>query len=32
MSDEFESVLKKLKWPDPTVELTLEWSESLGSF
>lgn len=30
MSDEFESVLKKLKWPDPTVELTQEWSDSFG--
>jgi hypothetical protein len=28
MSDEFESVLKKSKWPDPKSELTQEWSNS----
>jgi RAD50-interacting protein 1 len=28
MSDEFESVLKKSKWPDPMTELTQEWSDS----
>jgi RAD50-interacting protein 1 len=30
MSDEFETVLKKTNWPDPTVELTQEWSDSFG--
>ncbi|KAE9369554.1 RINT-1 family protein [Stipitochalara longipes BDJ] len=30
MSDEFESVLKKSRWPDPTVELPQEWSDSFG--
>ncbi len=27
MSDEFEGVLKKSKWPDPTSEPTREWSD-----
>jgi hypothetical protein len=30
MSDEFESILKKSKWPDPASELTQEWSDSFG--
>ncbi|KAH8791597.1 RINT-1 family protein-like protein [Hyaloscypha finlandica] len=30
MSDEFESVLKKSKWPNPAAELTQEWSDSFG--
>ncbi|KAN0101854.1 RINT-1 family protein-like protein [Hyaloscypha variabilis] len=30
MSDEFESVLKKSKWPDPAVELSQEWIDSFG--
>lgn len=29
MLDEFEAVLKKSKWPDPTSEPTVEWSDSL---
>jgi hypothetical protein len=28
MSDEFESILKKSKWPDPNSKLTQEWSDS----
>jgi len=30
MSDDFEGVLQKMKWPDLTVQPTKEWSDSFG--